>query len=484
MTAVRVLLVDDQELVRSGLRRILRARDGFEVAGECCDGSGVPEALAAAGTVDVVVMDLRMKQVDGIEATRRLRADGPRPPVLALTTFDDDELLAGVLRAGANGYVLKDSPAEDLIRAVRAVAAGEAWLDPAVTGRVLTTYRATAGDRPPPGLLTARETELLALVGRGLTDAETAHALGIPEATVDGELRRVGVKLRLRDRAAAIVYAFDHGLVTPGRGASVAEPADVEWADPGLRFSVLGPLRAWRGDRILDLGPVRQQALLAALLLRPGVPVRAGELLDDVWGLEPPGTGGRVVPVYVHRLRKCLRAGGERTEDSVIASDRGAYRFDGARIRLDSTDFETRAAETEQAVRAGDLPAAVAAADAALALFQGEPLAGLPGPFAEGERMRLTERRLALLQDKASAQVRLGRVDDVVAELSAFLAVHPHREPLAALLMRALRAAGRRADALAVYHRVRDRLRSDLDVEPGPALDRELRVTLSSSQAH
>ncbi|WP_344868776.1 AfsR/SARP family transcriptional regulator [Amycolatopsis ultiminotia] len=253
--------------------------------------------------------------------------------------------------------------------------------------------------------------------------------------------------------------------------------------DSGLRFSVLGPLRAWRGGRALDLGPVRQQALLAALLLRPGVPVRAGELLDDVWGLEPPGTGGRVVPVYVHRLRKGLRADGERTEDSVIASARGAYRFEGDRVRVDVTEFETRVAEAEQASQTGDFPAAVDAADAALALFQGEPLAGLPGPFAEGERLRLTEQRLTLVQDKAMAQLQLGRVDEVVAELFALLAVHPYREPLAVLLMRALRAGGRRADALAVHRRIRARLRTDLDVEPGPALDRELRTTLSSGRA-
>lgn len=132
--AVRVLLVDDQELVRSGLRLILRRRDGFVIAGECGDGAEVPDALAAT-EVDVIVMDLRMKQIDGIEATRRLHRAGNHPPVLALTTFDDDELLAGALRAGVAGYVLKDSSAEDLIRAVRTVAAGEAWLDTSVTAR-------------------------------------------------------------------------------------------------------------------------------------------------------------------------------------------------------------------------------------------------------------------------------------------------------------------------------------------------------------
>src|SRR3954470_9498169 len=134
------MLVDDQELVRSGLRRVLRRRDGFEIVAECGDGDEVPAALAAT-PVDVVVMDLRMRRVDGIEATRRLRAAGERPPVLALTTFDDDDLLSAALRAGAAGFVLKDSPADDLVRAVRVVAGGDAWLDPTVTARVLRTYR-------------------------------------------------------------------------------------------------------------------------------------------------------------------------------------------------------------------------------------------------------------------------------------------------------------------------------------------------------
>jgi DNA-binding NarL/FixJ family response regulator/DNA-binding SARP family transcriptional activator len=479
---VRVLLVDDQELVRSGLRTILRPRDGFVIAGECADGAGVPAALAAAGEVDVVVMDLRMREVDGIEATRRLRATGPRPPVLALTTFDDDELLAAALRAGAVGYVLKDSPAEDLIRAVRAVAAGDAWLDVAVTGRVLTTYRRASGDLPGPrpGLLTPRELDVLTAVGRGLSDAEIALNCTVSEATVRGDLAAMYPKLGVRDRAAAIVYAFDHGLVVPGRCG--AEPEPPRSAEPeslaGLRFSVLGPLQAWRGPRALDLGPVRQQALLAGLVLRPGVTVSTAELLDGVWGLEPPGTGARVVPVYVHRLRKCLRASGEPTQDSVIGSDRGGYRFAGAGVSLDLKELEARIADAGTAARAGDVAASVDAYAGALGLFRGEPLAGLPGPFAEGERLRLTERRLTLVQDKAALQLRLERTDDAIAELSALLAVHPHREPLAVLLMRALRAAGRRADALAVYRRVRDRLRIDLDVEPGPDLERELRTAL------
>ncbi|WP_110207517.1 response regulator transcription factor [Nocardioides daejeonensis] len=215
-TAVRVLLVDDQELVRSGLRRILRLRDGFEIVGECGDGDEVPEALAAGG-VDVVVMDLRMKRVDGIEATRRVRALPAGPPVLVLTTFDDDALLSGALRAGAAGFVLKDSPAEDLIRAVRTVGEGESWLDPAVTGRVLAGYRGTPQPAPAAGVdLTGREAEVLIAMARGRTNAEIAESLFISELTVKSHVGRIFTKLDVRDRAAAIVWAFDHGLVRPG----------------------------------------------------------------------------------------------------------------------------------------------------------------------------------------------------------------------------------------------------------------------------
>ena len=215
---IRVVLVDDQELVRSGLGRILRRRDGFAIVAECADGSELPDAVAAH-EVDVVVMDLRMKHVDGIEATRRLRAaSDSAPPVLVLTTFDDDELLSGALRAGAAGFILKDSGAEDLIRAVRRVAAGESWLDPSVTARVLATYRsAAAASRPPADIdaLTARERDVLTAIGTGLSNTEIAEALVISELTVKSHIGRIFAKLGLRDRAAAIVYAFDHGLVVP-----------------------------------------------------------------------------------------------------------------------------------------------------------------------------------------------------------------------------------------------------------------------------
>jgi DNA-binding NarL/FixJ family response regulator len=213
---IRVLLVDDQELVRAGLRGILRTTFGFEVVGECADGGEVTAAVEATAP-DVVLMDVRMPFTDGVQATLRLRQRADSPPVLALTTFDDDQALAGMLRAGASGFVLKGVPAEDLQRAVRAVAGGGAWLDPAVTARVLAIYRsappaAAGGQDPDLGALTAREVEVLALIGRGRTNGEIAAELFVSEGTVKTHVNHVFTKLRLRDRAAAVVFAYDHGL--------------------------------------------------------------------------------------------------------------------------------------------------------------------------------------------------------------------------------------------------------------------------------
>ena len=213
-----VLLVDDQELVRTGLRRILQTTDDLDVVGECADGSDVADAVREH-TPDVVVMDIRMKVVDGVEATRRLRERDDSPPVLVLTTFDDDELLSGALRAGAAGFQLKDAPGEEIVRAIRTVAAGEAWLDPGVTGRVLQTYRANAPASKQAKAsieqLTPRELEVLKLIGRGSSNAEIAAELFIGEVTVKSHIGHIFTKLAVRDRAAAIVFAFDNGLVAP-----------------------------------------------------------------------------------------------------------------------------------------------------------------------------------------------------------------------------------------------------------------------------
>jgi DNA-binding NarL/FixJ family response regulator len=209
-----VLIVDDQALVRSGLRGILRPETGFTVVGECGDGG---EVLAAVVSLrpDVVLMDVRMTFVDGVEATRRLREVVGAPPVLVLTTFHDDEVLVGALRAGAAGFVLKGGPADDLMRAVRVVAEGGCWLDPLITGRVLATYRSTRARPDPADLdeLTPKEREVLALIGGGLTNTEIADALVISEGTVKTHVNHVFAKLALRDRAAAVVLAHDHDLV-------------------------------------------------------------------------------------------------------------------------------------------------------------------------------------------------------------------------------------------------------------------------------
>ncbi|SHK32854.1 two component transcriptional regulator, LuxR family [Pseudonocardia thermophila] len=225
--SVRTAVVDDQELVRAGIARILRPRDGFTVVAECADGS---ELLAQIDELDLdlVVMDVRMAGLDGVETTRRLRDRSGAPPVLVLTTFDEDEVLWGVLEAGAAGFVLKDAGAAEILAAARAVAAGAAWFDPAVTPRLLAAHRRTLApaQRAARRLdeLTAREHEVLALIARGATNREIADALVLSEATVKSHVSAILSKLGLRDRAAAIVYAFDHGVYEPPGRPSASSP--------------------------------------------------------------------------------------------------------------------------------------------------------------------------------------------------------------------------------------------------------------------
>ena len=218
---IRTLLVDDQPLVRSGLRMILSLDEGFSVVAECGDGDEVATAVRQHQP-DLVIMDVRMRRVDGAEATRRMRAEIGSPPVLILTTFSDDEVLSSALRAGASGFLLKDAPGEDILRAARIVAGGDAYLDPSVTARVLAAYQATGPSDPSArerlAELTEREIEVLRLIGRGASNAEIASELVIGEATVKTHISRIFDKLELRDRAAAIVFAFDHGLVRPATG--------------------------------------------------------------------------------------------------------------------------------------------------------------------------------------------------------------------------------------------------------------------------
>lgn len=218
---IRVLLVDDQELIRAGLRRILSPRRGFQVVGECDDGDQVTAAVAAAEP-DVVVMDARMRRTGGAEATRALKALDQPVAVLVLTTYDDDEVLSAALRAGADGFQLKEAAGEDLERAIRAVAAGDSWIDPVVAGRVLAAYKGAppggvpGGPGPAVEALTPRERDVLQLVARGRSNSEVAAELYISEVTVKTHLGHILTKLGLRDRPAAIVWAFDHGLVAPG----------------------------------------------------------------------------------------------------------------------------------------------------------------------------------------------------------------------------------------------------------------------------
>ena len=215
---IRVALVDDQAIVRAGLARILSPADGFEVIAECADGREALDELPPLDP-DVVLMDIRMPVLDGIAATAGLR-EAADTVVLVLTTFGEDEVLWGAMEAGAAGFVLKDSSAEDLIGAVRAVAAGAAWFDPAVAPRVLEHYRrrvAPAGRQAARlELLSEREREVLRLMARGATNGEIATALYVAEATVKTHIGSIFGKLGVRDRPAAIVFAYDHGVVTPG----------------------------------------------------------------------------------------------------------------------------------------------------------------------------------------------------------------------------------------------------------------------------
>ncbi|MFB4299632.1 response regulator [Actinomadura sp. NTSP31] len=217
---VRVLIADDQELIRIGFRLFLQTRPDLEVVGEAADGA---EALDRAAELrpDVVLMDVRMPRMDGVEATARLTAADHPPRVLILTTYDLDEYVFGALRAGASGFLLKDAPRERLLEAIHVVHQGEALLSPSITRRLIEDYAGrTDPVRPSPDLLTAltpREREMLLLVAQGLSNQEIAARLVVTEATVKSHVGSVFAKLHLRDRVQAVVLAYEHGIVVPGR---------------------------------------------------------------------------------------------------------------------------------------------------------------------------------------------------------------------------------------------------------------------------
>jgi DNA-binding NarL/FixJ family response regulator len=221
--SISIMVADDQGLVRAGFRMILEAQPDMEVVAEAADGA---EAVATARRLrpDVVLMDIRMPRMDGLQATRQLAGPGVADPVkvLMLTTFDLDDYVYEALRAGASGFLLKDLRRDDLVSAVRVVAVGEALLAPSITKRLIGEFarrpRPAAGAPPAFGALTAREREVLELMARGLSNAEIAASLVIGEQTVKTHVGNVLAKLGLRDRVHAVILAYETGLVQPGAG--------------------------------------------------------------------------------------------------------------------------------------------------------------------------------------------------------------------------------------------------------------------------
>ncbi len=218
---IRIILVDDQELVRAGFRMVLDAQPDMRVVGEAADGAAAID-LALRVHSDVMIMDARMPRMDGVDATRQLRQARDLPRVLMLTTFDLDEYAFAALKAGASGFLLKDVPPEELLFAIRAVHSGDSVVAPSTTRRLIDQFAALlpSGEAAVPSELadlTDREREVLTLVAQGLSNAEVARHLFVSEATVKTHVGRVLAKLGLRDRVQAVVYAYEHGLVRAGQ---------------------------------------------------------------------------------------------------------------------------------------------------------------------------------------------------------------------------------------------------------------------------
>lgn len=215
--SVRVVIADDQALVRAGFSKLLEAEPDIDVVGESVDGAETVEIVRRLGP-DLVLMDIRMPTMDGLEATRRILKSAARTRVLILTTYDLDEYVYEALKAGASGFLLKDSPPEQLISAIHVVAAGDALLAPQITRRLIEEFarRPTPRSEPRLAQLTPRETDVLKVLARGLSNAEIAAELILGEATVKTHVGNVLTKLALRDRAQAVVFAYESGLVQPG----------------------------------------------------------------------------------------------------------------------------------------------------------------------------------------------------------------------------------------------------------------------------
>jgi DNA-binding NarL/FixJ family response regulator len=217
---IRVVIADDQGMVRAGLRSLLESEPDIEVAGEAADGEQAC-AVVLGLDPDVTLMDIRMPVLDGLAATRRLVAAGARSRILALTTFDLDEYVFGALRAGASGFLLKDAPADDLAHAIRVVARGDSLLDPGVTRRVIDAFVTTEGPRRPEAAarvatLTPRELEVLGLLAQGLANVEISRRLFISEATTKTHVSNILAKLHIADRVQAVIVAYEAGVVSPG----------------------------------------------------------------------------------------------------------------------------------------------------------------------------------------------------------------------------------------------------------------------------
>jgi DNA-binding NarL/FixJ family response regulator len=224
---IRVLLVDDESMIRAGLRMILDAEDDLEVVGEAADGVQAVTA-ATARRPDVVLMDVRMPRLDGLAAAHRILATDPNVKVVMLTTFNEDDYVHRALRIGASGFLLKVAPPERLVETIRVAARGDALLDPLVTRTVIEAFSSVTPrsvDRPPElDQLTARESEVLHMLARGMSNAAIAAALIVGDATIKTHVARILMKLGLRDRIQAVIYAYEHGLVRPGEQPEPPSP--------------------------------------------------------------------------------------------------------------------------------------------------------------------------------------------------------------------------------------------------------------------